>query len=121
MPLLDKMAARINVGKIPDFKNMSVRTKHNVLRTSAAIGIGLAAAIALILITASEPGEAVHYFLMAPFLSRAYFSHLIEVIIPLLFTGSAVCICSRRTSLTWGSKALFIWAALWRRYREYTL
>lgn len=66
MPLLDKMAARINVGKIPDFKNMSVRTKHNVLRTSAAIGIGLAAAIALILITASEPGEAVHYFLMAP-------------------------------------------------------
>ena len=75
--MLDKMAARINVGKIPDFKNMSVRTKHNVLRTSAAIGIGLAAAIALILITASEPGEAVHYFLMAPFLSRAYFSHLI--------------------------------------------
>ena len=39
--MLDKMAARINVGKIPDFKNMSVRTKHNVLRTSAAIGIGV--------------------------------------------------------------------------------
>ena len=117
--MLDKMAARINVGKIPDFKNMSVRTKHNVLRTSAAIGIGLAAAIALILITASEPGEAVHYFLVAPFLSRAYFSHLMQF--PLLMQEAQCASCSRRTSLTWGSKALFIWAALWRRYREYTL
>ena len=107
MPLLDKMAARINVGKIPDFKNMSVRTKHNVLRTSAAIGIGLAAAIALILITASEPGEAVHYFLVAPFLSRAYFSHLIEVIIPLLFTGSAVCIMFSANQFNLGLEGAF--------------
>lgn len=122
MPLLDKMAARINVGKIPDFKNMSVRTKHNVLRTSAAIGIGLAAAIALILITASEPGEAVHYFLMAPFLSRAYFSHLIEVIIPLLFTGSAVCIVFSANQFNMGLEgAFYLGMALWRQYREYTL
>ena len=86
---------------------MSVRTKHNVLRTSAAIGIGLAAAIALILITASEPGEAVHYFLVAPFLSRAYFSHLIEVIIPLLFTGSAVCIMFSANQFNLGLEGAF--------------
>lgn len=97
MPTLSKADKKntlkpINLKKIVDFKNMSVKAKHNLLRTAAAIGIGLSVALVLILLTAENPGQAVKYFLAAPFLSKSYFSHLIEVIIPLLFTGSAVCI-----------------------------
>ena len=44
---------------------------------------------------------------MAPFLSRAYFSHLIEIIIPLLFTGSAVCIMFSANQFNLGLEGAF--------------
>ena len=90
-----------------DINSMSVKAKHNMLRTAAAIGIGLAVALTLILLTAKNPSQAVKYFLAAPFMSKAYFSHLIEVIIPLLFTGSAVCIMFSANQFNLGLEGSF--------------
>ena len=90
-----------------DYNSLSVKSKHNILRTAAAIAIGLGVALVLILLTAKNPGQAVKYFLAAPFMSKAYFSHLIEVIIPLLFTGSAVCIMFSANQFNLGLEGSF--------------
>ena len=49
-----------------DYNSLSVKSKHNILRTAAAIAIGLGVALVLILLTAKNPGQAVKYFLAAP-------------------------------------------------------
>lgn len=73
-------------------RNISVQTRHEILRMAVAIAIGLGIAVVLIVLTAKDPASALTYFICAPFMSLSYFSHMIEVIIPLLMSGAAVCI-----------------------------
>lgn len=89
------------------FKNMSVQEKYNVMRTAAAIGIGLLVALVLILLTAKKPADAVKYFLLSPFLSLSYFSSMVERMIPLLFTGTAVCIMFSANQFNLGLEGSF--------------
>ena len=79
-------------GPLEGLRNMSVQTKHEILRMAMAIAIGLGIAVVLIVLTAENPGEALSYFIAAPFMQTMYFSHMVEVIIPLMMTGAAVCI-----------------------------
>ena len=84
------------------FKNLDVEARFSLMRMAVAICIGLGIAVALILICAENPGESLKYFFLGPLqifnpnigkgLSWNYFDYWMQNIIPLLFTGSAVCI-----------------------------
>lgn len=88
-------------------RNMSVQTKYNIMRMAAAVGIGLALALVLITLTAEKPGEAIKYFLTAPFMRINYFSSMIETMIPILFTGTAVCVMFSANQFNLGLEGAF--------------
>ncbi|MEG0642219.1 MAG: ABC transporter permease, partial [Clostridium sp.] len=62
------------------------------IRTLIAIGIALVIAIFLITLVSSEPAEALNKFLLGPLVSFKRFSNVIEMAIPFIFTGLAVCV-----------------------------
>ena len=84
------------------FRNMDVEARFGLMRMAVAIAIGLGLAVVLILIGASDPAESLKYFFLGPLqifnpgvpkgVGWNYFDFWIQNIIPLLFTGSAVCI-----------------------------
>lgn len=88
-------------------KNMSIQSKYNILRMAAAIAIGLVFAIVLIVLTADKPAEALQYFLTAPFMRIDYFSSMIEVMLPLMFTGAAICIMFSANQFNLGLEGAF--------------
>lgn len=84
------------------FKKLDVEARFSFMRTAVAIAIGLAVAIVLIFISAENPVESLKYFFLGPLqifnpdvakgLSWNYFDFWMQSIVPILFTGSAVCI-----------------------------
>ena len=88
--------------KKPLFKKLDVEARFGLMRMAVAIAIGLGLAIVLIVIGAANPAESLKHFFLGPLqifnpnvakgLSWNYFDYWIQNIIPLLFTGSAVCI-----------------------------
>ncbi len=88
-------------------KNMSVQRKYNLMRMLVAIVIGLSFATVLIVLTAAKPGEALSYFYTAPLQSLSYFSAMVERMIPLLFTGTAVCIMFSANQFNLGLEGAF--------------
>ena len=93
------MSENVEIKKEP---KLSVEARFGLMRMGVAIAIGLGLAIALIVIAAKDPGESLKYFFVGPLqilnpavksgLAWNYFDFWIQKIIPLLFTGSAVCI-----------------------------
>ena len=81
---------------------LDVEARFGLMRMAVAIAIGLGLAIILIVIAAKNPAESLKYFFAGPLqilnpavksgLAWNYFDFWIQKIIPLLFTGSAVCI-----------------------------
>jgi len=84
------------------FSKLGVEARFELLRMSVAIAIGLGLAVVLILIGAENPSESLTYFFTGPLqilnpssakaLAWNWFDYWVQKIIPLLFTGSAVCI-----------------------------
>ncbi|MEF9934394.1 MAG: ABC transporter permease [Clostridium sp.] len=62
------------------------------VRTLIAIGIALVLAIVLIALVSDDPAEALNKFLLGPLASFKRFANVIEMAIPFIFTGLAVCI-----------------------------
>ena len=84
------------------FGGMDVEQRFGLMRMAVAIAIGLGTAIVLILIGAKDPAESLKYFFAGPLqifnknvargIAWNYFDQWIQSMIPLLFTGTAVCI-----------------------------
>lgn len=62
------------------------------VRTLVAIGIALLLAVLLITFVSDDPAEALNKFLLGPLASFKRFSNVIEMAIPFIFTGLAVCV-----------------------------
>ncbi|MBQ6367649.1 MAG: ABC transporter permease [Erysipelotrichaceae bacterium] len=84
------------------FGGMDVEARFGLMRMAVAILIGLGTAIILILIGAKNPLESLKYFFLGPLqifnpnvakgIGWNYFDQWIQSAIPLLFTGTAICI-----------------------------
>ena len=93
------MSEKVAKKKAP---KLDVEARFGLMRMAVAIAIGLGLAIVLIVIAAKNPAESLKYFFAGPLqilnpnvkggLAWNYFDFWIQKIIPLLFTGSAVCI-----------------------------
>lgn len=76
----------------PSGKNILVE----ILKTLAMLVISLLLAVVIILIAAKEdPAEAIRVFLLEPFADEYNASRILTESIPLMFTGSAVCLMAR--------------------------
>jgi simple sugar transport system permease protein len=63
-----------------------------LLRTLVAIALALLIAFIIIFFISKQPGEALSKLLFGPLTKLRYFGNVIEMAIPLTFTGLAVCV-----------------------------
>lgn len=70
----------------------SIEKRFSILRMAVAIGISLILAFALILTISDAPFRDMLTFLIGPLTSVKRLSVVVEKTIPLLFTGTAVCL-----------------------------
>lgn len=70
----------------------AIEKRFTVIRTLVGVGIALVIALALIAAVSDNPFEALMGFLTGPLTSINRLGNVVEKVIPLLFTGTAVCI-----------------------------
>lgn len=80
---------------------MSSEKKLTVIRMLLAIGISLGISFLIIVLTSKEPVTAIVKLLTGPLSGKRSFANVIEAMIPLIFTGTGVCIMfsARQTNL----------------------
>ncbi len=76
-------------------------------RTILAIAIALLIALVTILFVSEEPAKALSTFLLGPLKSVRHFGNVLEMMIPLLFTGLAVSIMFSAAQFNLGAEGAF--------------
>ena len=69
-----------------------IERRFNVLKTAAAIFLALGFALLVITFVSEDPVKAITAFIVGPFQKASRMSNIVEVMTPLLFTGTAICI-----------------------------
>ncbi|MBR5521766.1 MAG: ABC transporter permease [Oscillospiraceae bacterium] len=69
-----------------------IERRFNVLKTAVAILLSLGFALLVITFVSNEPVKAITAFIVGPFQKASRMSNIVEVMTPLLFTGTAICI-----------------------------
>ena len=78
-----------------------------VIRTATAIGIALGLALVIVLLVSEEPATALYNFLIGPIDSVRHIGNVIELAIPLTFTGLAVSLMFRAEQFNLGAEGAF--------------
>ncbi len=71
---------------------MSSAKKFDILRTLLSVLIALGISFILIFMLSEQPVEAIKHLLIGPLSSKRNMGNVIESMIPLIFTGTGVCI-----------------------------
>jgi simple sugar transport system permease protein len=91
---------------------MSKNLKFDILRTVLAIGIALLIAIIIIFLVSKEPLIAIQSLLIGPLGTVRHFGNVIEMTIPLVFTGLAVSIMFKASQFNLGAEGAFFAGAI---------
>jgi simple sugar transport system permease protein len=93
--------------------NIDTKLKlFEVLRIVTSIAIALMIVCGIVLIISKEPSIALRSFLLGPFSGISRFGNVIEMMIPLTFTGLAVCIMFRANQFNMIAEGAFYMAAV---------
>ena len=69
-----------------------IERRFEIIKTFAAIALALGFALIVISFVSESPVDAITAFITGPFQRATRISNIIEVMTPLLFTGTAICI-----------------------------
>jgi simple sugar transport system permease protein len=83
-----------------------------VYRTALAILIALLIALVIILLVSDAPGKALLLFLTGPVDSLRHFGNVLELMVPLLFTGLAVSVMFSASQFNLGAEGAFFFGAI---------
>jgi len=83
------------------------KRSFELFRTIFAILIALLIALITIFLVSNEPGKALGTFLLGPLKSLRHFGNVIEMMIPLIFTGLAVSIMFSAAQFNLGAEGAF--------------
>ncbi|EIV99400.1 ABC transporter permease [Thermoanaerobacter siderophilus] len=83
-----------------------------IARTLIAILISLLLAFVIILFISKQPGEALSKFLVGPLSKVRYFSNVLEMAIPLTFTGLAISVMFQAKQFNLGAEGAFFVGAV---------
>lgn len=70
----------------------NIEKQFKLIRIFVSIGIALSIAIVIIFLSSNDPISAIYNFILGPFTSTRRMGNVIELMIPLLFTGVGVSI-----------------------------
>lgn len=82
------------------------------IRTSAVIVISLAIAFVIISLVSSQPVKTIGIFLWEPLSSKGHIGNVIEMAIPLMFTGLAVSLLFRANMFNLGAEGIFYFSGI---------
>ena len=86
---------------------MKNKWKFELLRTVIALLISSLILLVIVFIVSDEPINSLYYLFIAPFCSLRNFGNIIEIMIPLLFTGVAVSFIFSAKSLNFAVEGSF--------------
>ena len=84
------------------------KRKFEAIRTALAIGIAFVILLFAILFISEDPGTALHSIFLAPLSSLRNFGNVIEVMIPLMFTGLALSLVFSSKNFNLASEGAFL-------------
>ncbi len=93
-------------------KKLDRLRRFEMIRTLAAVGLALGIAFLLILFTSEQPIDALRAFILGPISKFRYFGNVLELMIPLLFTGLAVSVMFSANQFNLISEGAFFVGAL---------
>lgn len=82
------------------------------IRTSAVIVIALAIAFLIISLVSNQPVKTIGIFLFEPISSKGHIGNVIEMAIPLMFTGLAVSLLFRANMFNLGAEGIFYFSGV---------
>jgi simple sugar transport system permease protein len=91
---------------------MRKEAKFEIARTLIAILVALVIAFVVILLISKQPLDALNNFLLGPVNSKRHFGNVIEMAIPLTFTGLAVCVMFQAKQFNLGAEGAFFIGAV---------
>lgn len=91
---------------------MHKKLNFEIIRTIAAIALSLLVAFIIIFAVSKEPTEAFKMFLLGPFGSVRHFGNVIEMMIPLTFTGLAISVMFQAKQFNLGADGAFFIGAI---------
>ena len=71
---------------------MNSAKRFDMVRTVFSVLIALAISFVIIFLVSDQPLEAIKYLLIGPFTNKRSMGNVVESMIPLIFTGTGVCI-----------------------------
>lgn len=86
---------------------MNISKKINIIKTLMAIVIALLLTIVIIFCISEQPLEAIKYFLFGPVMKFKRLANVIEMMLPLLFTGLSVSLICRTGIFNLASESAF--------------
>lgn len=93
------------------------RAKYfEAVRTAAVIVIALIIAFLIISLVSDQPLKTIGIFLLEPFSTKGHIGNVIEMAIPLMFTGLAVSLLFRANMFNLGAEGIFISPVSWPLY-----
>lgn len=102
------MSKEINNNVVEQKKKFfSIDTKFEILRTVSAIAIALGIVLLIVTVVSDHPLEAIKSLLLGPVSSLRRFGNVIELMIPLTFTGLAVTIILKTNRFNLASESAF--------------
>ncbi len=91
---------------------MSRRVFFEVARTLVAIGAAFVLALIIIYSVSDDPGFALYHFIVAPLTTTRYIGNILEMSIPLIFTGLAMSMMFTAKQFNLGAEGGFFIGAV---------
>lgn len=91
---------------------MSNRTKFELLRTFTALAIAFILAFVIILFVSEDPILAIRTFIIGPIDSKRHIGNVLEMTIPLIFTGLGVSIIFSSNEFNIAASGVFVISAI---------
>jgi len=86
---------------------VSREKSFNILRTVVAMIIATLVAFTIILLVSENPLESIKTFIIGPFTSLRYLGNIVEVAIPLTFSGLAMAVLFQTSLFNLGAEGIF--------------
>ncbi|MBR3355440.1 MAG: ABC transporter permease [Oscillospiraceae bacterium] len=86
---------------------MRISQRFTIIRTILAIAIALAVAIGIIFLVSKSPVEAIVYFITGPVKKFSRLMNVVEMMLPLLFTGLSLSLIQRTGVFNLASEGCF--------------
>jgi ABC-type uncharacterized transport system permease subunit len=90
-----------------------IKSKYfETYRTSAVILIALIVAFLIIAMVSSEPWQTIRIFLLEPLSSKSHIGNVVEMAIPLMFTGLAISLLFKANLFNLGAEGIFYFSGV---------